>query len=183
MTDGQDPTLELSFGPAVRAEYANDYGRIIHEQPLAVLRPGSTRDIATIVSFARRFGLKIAARGQGHQPFGQSQVSGGIVIDMRSLQQVHTFTADSVEVDAGTSWRTLLQATLSYGLAPPVLTKFLGLTVGGTLPVQPTSTATCSTPRLRVRGSAASSRARRCVWNMRRRKPANTCCTTRTCRR
>lgn len=126
---------ELSFDPAVRAEYANDYGRIIHEQPLAVLRPGSARDIATIVSFARRFGLRIAARGQGHQPFGQSQVSGGIVIDMRPLQQVHTFTADSVEVDAGTSWRTLLQATLSYGLAPPVLTKFLGLTVGGTLSI------------------------------------------------
>ena len=54
---------------------------------------------------------------------------------MRSLQQVHTFTADSVEVDAGASWRTLLQATLSYGLAPPVLTKFLGLTVGGTLSI------------------------------------------------
>ena len=102
---------ELSFDPAVRAEYANDYGRIIHEQPLAVLKPGSVRDIASIVSFARRFGLKIAARGRGHQPFGQAQVSGGIIIDMRSLQQVHTFTADSVEVDAGTSWRTLLQAT------------------------------------------------------------------------
>jgi len=93
---------ELSFDPATRAEYANDYGRIIHEQPIAVLRPGSERDIASIVSFACRFGLKVVARGQGHQPFGQAQVSGGIVIDMRSLQQVHTFTADSVEVDAGT---------------------------------------------------------------------------------
>ena len=93
---------ELSFDPATRAEYANDYGRIIHEQPIAVLRPGSVRDIASIVSFAPRFGLKVVARGQGHQPFGQAQVSGGIVIDMRSLQQVHTFTADSVEVDAGT---------------------------------------------------------------------------------
>ena len=126
---------ELSFDPATRAEYANDYGRIVHEQPLAVLRPGSVRDVASMVTFARRFGLKIAARGQGHQPFGQAQVSGGIVIDMRSLQQVHTFTSDSVEVDAGTSWRTLLQATLSYGLAPPVLTKFLSLTVGGTLSI------------------------------------------------
>ena len=126
---------ELSFDPAVRAQYANDYGHIVHEQPLAVLRPGSVRDIASIVSFARRFGLRIVARGQGHQPFGQAQVSGGIVIDMRSLQQVHTFTADSVEVDAGVSWRTLLQATLSYGLAPPVLTKFLDLTVGGTLSI------------------------------------------------
>ena len=38
-------------------------------------------------------------------------------------------------MDAGASWRTLLQATLTYGLAPPVLTKFLGLTVGGTLSI------------------------------------------------
>jgi FAD/FMN-containing dehydrogenase len=66
-----------------------------------VLRPGSVDDISTMIDFARRFGLKIAARGEGHQPFGQAQVRGGIVIDMRSLQQVHTFTADSVEVDAG----------------------------------------------------------------------------------
>ncbi len=132
---------ELSFDPATRKEYANDYGRIVHEQPLAVLRPGSVRDVSAMVDFARRFGLKIVARGQGHQPFGQAQVSGGIVIDMRSLQQVHTFTADSVEVDAGISWHTLLQATLSYGLAPPVLTKFLGLTVGGTLSIGGVGTA------------------------------------------
>jgi FAD/FMN-containing dehydrogenase len=126
---------DLSFDPATRSEYAHDYGQIVHEPPLAVLRPGSVDDIARMVAFARRCGLKIAARGEGHQPFGQAQVCGGIVIDMRSLQQVHTFTADSVEVDAGASWRSVLQATLSYGLAPPVMTKFLGLTVGGTLSI------------------------------------------------
>jgi hypothetical protein len=123
----------LSFDPTTRNEYAKDYGQIVHQQPLAVLRPGSVEDIARTVAFARRFGLKIAARGEGHQPFGQAQVCGGIVIDMRSLQQVHTFTADSVEFDAGASWRTVLQATLSYGLTPRVITKFLGLTVGGTI--------------------------------------------------
>lgn len=132
---------ELSFDPATRGEYASDYGQIVHEQPIAVLRPGSVRDISAMVDFARHFGLKIAARGQGHQPFGQAQVRGGIVIDMRSLQQVHTFTADSVEVDAGISWRALLQSTLAYGLAPPVLTKFLGLTVGGTLSIGGVGTA------------------------------------------
>jgi cytokinin dehydrogenase len=126
---------DLSFDPETRKEYANDYGMIVHEQPLAVLRPGSVRDVSAMVIFARRAGLKIVARGQGHQPFGQAQVSGGIVIDMRSLQQVHTFTADSVEVDTGASWRSLLQATLAYGLAPPVLTKHLALTVGGTLSI------------------------------------------------
>jgi FAD/FMN-containing dehydrogenase len=88
-----------------------------------------------MIDFARRFGLKIAARGAGHQPFGQAQVCGGIVIDMRSLQQAPTFTADSVEVDAGASWRNVLQTTLSYGLTPLVFTKFLDLTVGGSLSI------------------------------------------------
>jgi FAD/FMN-containing dehydrogenase len=173
------------------------------------------RDIASIVSFARRFGLKIAARGQGHQPFGQAQVSGGIVIDMRSLQQVHTFTADSVEVDAGTSWRTLLQATLSYGLAPPVLTKFLGLTVGGTLSIGGVGVTSlrhgaqvdqtlalqvvtgegdvvvCSTHEHRDLFEAALAGQGQCAIITRAtlrlerapRKSANTCCTTRICKR
>lgn len=56
---------ELSFDPVTRAEYTNDYGQIVHEQPLAVLRPGSVRDIASMVLCARRFGLEIVARGQG----------------------------------------------------------------------------------------------------------------------
>jgi FAD/FMN-containing dehydrogenase len=129
------PMTELSFDPAIRRAYANDYGQIVHEQPRAVLRPESAEDIARTVAFARRSGLKIVARGAGHQPFGQAQVDDGIVIDMRSLQHVRTLSADSVEVDAGASWRTVLQATLSKDLAPPVLTKFLDLTVGGTLSI------------------------------------------------
>jgi FAD/FMN-containing dehydrogenase len=113
-----------------------------------------------MIGFARRFGLKIAARGEGHQPFGQAQVCGGIVIDMRSLQQVHTLPADSIEVDAGASWRTVLQASLTYGLAPPVLTKFLGLTVDGTLSI---GGGTCVTaPRCAGRSNArAAGRHRR----------------------
>jgi cytokinin dehydrogenase len=66
---------------ASRQTYAQDYGQIIHEEPSAVLRPASVEDIRRMVGFARRFGLRIAARGQGHQPFGQAQVSGGQVID------------------------------------------------------------------------------------------------------
>lgn len=82
-----DGTLHLD--DETRAEYAQDYGQIIHEQPLAVLKPGSVEDIVRMVQFVRRYRLRIAARGQGHLPFGQAQVGGGVVIDMRSLQTVH----------------------------------------------------------------------------------------------
>ena len=38
-------------------------------------------------------------------------------------------------VGAGATWRAVLGATLARGLTPPVLTNYLGLSVGGTLAV------------------------------------------------
>ena len=58
-----DGTLHVD--DATRAEYAQDYGQIIHERPLAVLKPGSAQDISRMVQFARRHGIRIAARGHG----------------------------------------------------------------------------------------------------------------------
>lgn len=135
-----DGTLHLD--DETRAEYAQDYGQIIHEQPLAVLKPGSIDDISRMIRFARRHNLRIAARGQGHLPFGQAQVRGGVVIDMRSLQTVHAVSGDRLEADVGIQWRGLVQAALVHGLTPPVLTSFLGLTVGGTLSIGGISPAT-----------------------------------------
>jgi FAD/FMN-containing dehydrogenase len=132
----------LYLDEATRAEYAQDYGQIIHEQPLAVLKPGSVEDVSRMVRFARRNGLRIAARGQGHLPFGQAQVPGGVVIDMRSLQTVHAVSGDRLIADSGIQWRGLVQAALAQGLTPPVLTSYLGLTVGGTLSVGGVSPAT-----------------------------------------
>src|SRR5262245_52906942 len=64
------------------AAVATDVGSIIHRTPLAVLRPGSVRDIQKMIKFCRRFNLKVAARGQGHTTFGQSQVEGGLIVEM-----------------------------------------------------------------------------------------------------
>jgi cytokinin dehydrogenase len=125
----------LSLDAAIREKYAQDYGQIVHEQPLAVLQPASVEDIVRMVRFARRFGLRIAARGQGHLPFGQAQVGGGIVIDLRSLRTDSAIAGDRIEVDAGADWRSVVEAALSYGRTPPVLPAYLGLTVGGTLSI------------------------------------------------
>jgi cytokinin dehydrogenase len=132
----------LLLDEVTRRAHAQDYGQIVHEQPSAVLRPGSVGDISRMVGFARRFGLRITARGQGDQPFGQAQVSEGVVIDMRSLGAVHSVFADRLEVDAGADWRGVVEAALRHGLTPPVLTAYLGLTVGGTLSVGGVGTTT-----------------------------------------
>lgn len=88
-----------------------------------------------MIEFAGRFRLQIEARGQGHQPFGQAQVSKGLVIDMRLLRTVRSVSNYRLDIDAGADWRTVLQAALQRGLTPPVLTAYLGLTVGGTLSI------------------------------------------------
>jgi FAD/FMN-containing dehydrogenase len=98
-----------------------------------VLEPASVDDIVRLIDFAGRHGISVAARGQGHAAFGQSQVRGGVVIDMARLARVHSVGRMSVDVDAGVTWRALLDKTLSRGLVPPTLTDYQDLSVGGTL--------------------------------------------------
>ena len=123
----------LTMDPAARQEAADDYGHIVHRLPVAVLRPGSVDDIVAMVRYARALRLKIAMRGQGHVCYGQAQVDAGIVIDSRSLNAVHAIRPDRAVVGPGVTWAELLHATAPQGLTPPVLTDYLGLSVGGTL--------------------------------------------------
>ncbi|GGM54348.1 hypothetical protein GCM10012275_26860 [Longimycelium tulufanense] len=117
------------------AAAADDFGHIVHRVPACVVRPASSADVASVVSFAARNRIPVSARGSGHSTNGQSQADSGIVLDMTALRQIHELSRAHVIVDAGISWRSLLTATLPSGMAPPVLTDYLGLSVGGTLSV------------------------------------------------
>ena len=131
------PSLDgdLVSDPASLAAAANDFGNIIHHTPKAILRPGSVNDIVKTMHYARDNNLRIAIRGNGHTAYGQSQADAGIVIDISTLNKIHSITSDSAVVEAGVVWRDLLQATLATDLTPPVLTDYTKLTVGGTLSV------------------------------------------------
>ncbi|NOK72767.1 MAG: FAD-binding protein, partial [Chloroflexi bacterium AL-N5] len=91
---------------------ADDFGHIVSHRPVAVLEPGSVQDIVNMVRFARKHRLRIAGRGQGHSTYGQPQVEAGIVIDMNTLNTIHTIGTDHAVVDAGVLWSQLLQAAL-----------------------------------------------------------------------
>jgi cytokinin dehydrogenase len=117
------------------AAAADDFGHIIHRAPQAVLKPGSVADIAEILRWAGGRGLKVAARGQGHSTYGRALVDGGLVIDISTLSRIHRVQSDRIVVDAGATWEAVLNATLPQGRTPPVLTNYLGLSVGGTLAV------------------------------------------------
>lgn len=103
---------------ATRNAAADDFGHIVHRQPIAVLKPGSIDDIIRLVRFALTHKLKVAARGQGHSAYGQSQVEAGIVVDMSTLDTIHYIDAERAEVDAGVLWSQLLQAALERQLTP-----------------------------------------------------------------
>jgi cytokinin dehydrogenase len=120
---------------ASRAAAAGDAGNIISRTPVAVLQPGSVADIVKMVRFCRDYRIKVATRGQGHTTFGQSQVQGGLVIETGTLATIHSVGPGGADVDAGVKWSDLVTASVAQGLSPPVLTDFLGLSVGGTLSV------------------------------------------------
>jgi FAD/FMN-containing dehydrogenase len=128
--DGQLLTDEASLAAA-----ADDYGHYIHRRPMAVLRPGSEEDVARLIRFAREHNIQVAARGQGHSTHGQAQVAAGVVIDMSSLATIHEINPGDVLVDAGVLWSDLLRQTLPQGVAPPTLTDYIDLSIGGTLSV------------------------------------------------
>jgi FAD/FMN-containing dehydrogenase len=111
---------------------ADDFGHIVHERPWAVLQPGDIDDIVVMVRFCNEQRIAAAPRGQGHATYGQAQVSGGLVIETGTLDEI-AVGADSVAVQAGARWSSVLDATLARGLTPPVLTDYLELSVGGTL--------------------------------------------------
>jgi len=116
-----------------RAEYADDFGNVVHRTPLAVLQPGSIQDVIRAIRFCRSHRIQVAARGQGHSTAGQSQVQGGLVIDMSTLREIEEQTQAYVVVQGGALWRELLADLIPRGLRPPVVTSFAGLSVGGTL--------------------------------------------------
>ncbi|HST65031.1 MAG TPA: FAD-binding protein, partial [Mycobacteriales bacterium] len=126
---------ELTTDPAALAEVADDFGHLVHRTPLAVLRPGSARDIQKLVRYANRHHLAVSVRGQGHSTDGQSQVHAGVVVDSRTLATIHEIGPGRAVVDAGVTWLELLTAAVAHGLTPPVFTDYLGLSVGGTLSV------------------------------------------------
>ncbi|GAA3027366.1 hypothetical protein GCM10010519_63980 [Streptomyces lactacystinicus] len=133
----------LTTNPTTRNTHAHDFGRLTTNTPYAVLHPAGAPDIATIIDFARRNNLKVAMNGQSgtgndlesHSNYGQAGVAGGISINARALNRIHTITPTNATVDTGVTWAQLTEATLAQNLTPPALTDYLHLSIGGTISI------------------------------------------------
>lgn len=111
---------------------STDFGRVITRRPAAVVRPVSAEDVAKTLKFAARHAMSVSTRGSGHSQTGQS-LSEHLVLDMSALAGVRAAEKDAVVCQAGIRWRSLVEQLAPQGLAPPVLTNNLDVTVGGTL--------------------------------------------------
>lgn len=115
-----------------------DFGGLRSIKPLALIRPAGTDDVARVVKAARSSNLTVAARGNGHSINGQAMANRGLVLDMRSMEDVFEVGMVNgtayVDVSGGALWEDVLKRCVSgFGLAPRSWTDYLSLTVGGTL--------------------------------------------------
>ena len=112
------------------------WNAVFDRRPALIVRPSTVDDVVTAVRFGREHDLEIAVRGGGHSALGHSTTEGGIVIDLRRLNEV---TVDVEQRRARTGGGALLGqldiAAQEHGLVCPVgvvgHTGVAGLTLGG----------------------------------------------------
>ncbi|GKD19295.1 cytokinin dehydrogenase 3-like protein [Tanacetum coccineum] len=127
---------------------SSDYGKLVQEIPIGVLRPSSVSDIVQLVktSYESASPFTIAARGNGHSVRGQAMAKDGVVVDMSTLNSSRGLFGNTgirvsgdallgfyADVGGEQLWIDVLRTTLAQGLAPVSWTDYLYLTVGGTL--------------------------------------------------
>jgi len=108
----------------------------IDRYPALIARCASVTDVIAGLAFAARTGLIVAVRSGGHSFPGLSVCDGGVVIDLRLMDQIRVDReAGTVRARAGVLLGELDRATQAFGLAVPIgsvtHTGLAGLTLGG----------------------------------------------------
>jgi len=112
------------------------FNAMIDKRPALVVRCASTADVVAAVAFARERGLPIAVRSGGHSIAGWSVCEGGLLIDLRGMNEVAVDpVAKRARAGGGTLWGEFDAATQAYGLHTPggrvTTTGVGGFTTGG----------------------------------------------------
>jgi FAD/FMN-containing dehydrogenase len=112
------------------------FNSMVERRPALVARCSAPDDVIASLAFADDAGLDVAVRGGGHSVAGHCLVDGGLVLDVRGMNE---FEVDPVRrvarVGGGASWAEVDRATQEHGLATTggrvSTTGVAGLTMGG----------------------------------------------------
>jgi FAD/FMN-containing dehydrogenase len=112
-----------------------DWGRMQSAPVRAVVRPADEEELRRDVAGAVASGAKVSIRGIGHSAGGQSFCRGAVMIDMRRLNRVLEFDAESrtLRVQAGASWADLTPLLEAHGLSVTTKQEFDSFTLGGSI--------------------------------------------------
>jgi len=92
-----------SGDPGYADTCAIDNGRVNHE-PLLVVRPINTLDVAAVVKYCVKNGIKFTVKSGGHGANGYCLNSIGIVIDLVHMNTIRYSGKHNIVVGAGTRW-------------------------------------------------------------------------------
>lgn len=135
--------LRLRFGGDVFApgdpayeDTCSLYNAMIDRRPALVARCSAPDDVVAAIAFARRNNLELTVRAGGHSVAGLSLNDGGMVLDIRGMDEVSVDPeARTVRVGGGATWVQVDEETQKFGLATTggrvSTTGVGGLTLGG----------------------------------------------------
>lgn len=96
----------------------------------------SFEDVAVALKFARENDLKVTSAGQRHSMGGQSFSKGGLVLDLRGLDQMKLDKEKMVlRIQSGAKWSAAQELLDKQGLSIKAMQSINIFTVGGTLSV------------------------------------------------
>ncbi len=107
-----------SSDPAILAAYAHDPGPFTgFQMPGYVALPCSTEEVSRTIKLCNDQGLNYAVRGNGSSVMGFVFSEGGLVLDMRRMQEIRIDTANwKASVGAGVSAFDLQKQAAQHGL-------------------------------------------------------------------
>jgi glycolate oxidase len=141
MSDIVEATTEVvgstavSTGEAIHDDYTHDEAlTATARRPIAVVRPGTTAEVARVIQLAAEAGVAITARGSGTGLSGACiPVEGGIVVAFERMNEIIEIDLDNhvAVVQPGVTLEQLDEATRPHGLVYPVFPGESSASLGG----------------------------------------------------